>query len=125
MNDYDAIRETVFHYCEGYRDKDRERLEKAFALDVANMMGYIKGEDGKLKLFISKMKDAIDEWVAPDYTPFEFSEGKMLTVDIFSEVGATVLFDFGGKYIESYQLAKIDGAWKIVNKFIVNPETAK
>jgi hypothetical protein len=33
MNDYDAIKETVFHYYEGYRDKNRERLEKAFSLE--------------------------------------------------------------------------------------------
>ena len=121
MSDYEAIQETVFHYCEGYRHKDRERLEKAFALDIANMMGYIKGEDGRSKTFVVPMKEAIDEWVAPDYTPFEFGEGKMLAVDIFSEVGATVFFDFGGKYLESYQLAKISGTWRIVNKFIVNP----
>jgi hypothetical protein len=38
MSDYDAIKETVFHYFEGYRDKDRERLEKAFSLEIANMM---------------------------------------------------------------------------------------
>lgn len=31
MSDYEAISETVFHYCEGYRNKDRERLEKAFS----------------------------------------------------------------------------------------------
>ena len=63
------------------------------------MMGYIKGEGGELKLFISNMKDAINEWVDPDYTPLSLAKGKMLAVDIFSEVGATVLFDFGGKYI--------------------------
>lgn len=122
MSDYDGISETVFNYCEGYRHKDRERLEKAFSLDVANMMGYIKNEEGKLNLFAMTMRDAINDWVAPDYTPFEFGEGKMLAVDIFSEIGATVLFDFGGKYLESYQLAKIDGDWLIVNKFIVNPK---
>jgi len=121
MNDYEAIRETVFHYCEGYRSKDRQRLERAFALEIANMMGYIKNEKGELKTFSKSMKEAIDDWVAPDYTPFEFGEGVILAVDIFSPVGATVLFDFGGKYLESYQLAKIDGTWRIVNKFIVNP----
>ena len=121
MNDYEAIQATVFHYYEGYRDKDRQRLEKAFALEVASMMGYTRDEHGELGLFVSRMDDAIESWVAPDYTPFEFGEGKMLSVDIFSPVGATVLFDFGGKYLESYQLAKVDGDWQIVNKFIVNP----
>ena len=69
MNDYDAIKETVFHYYEGYRDKNRERLEKAFSLEVASMMGYIKNNEGELELFSMKMKDAIEQWVAPDYTP--------------------------------------------------------
>jgi hypothetical protein len=121
MNDYDAIKETVFHYYEGYRDKNRERLEKAFSLEVASMMGYIKNNEGEFELFSMKMKDAIEQWAAPDYTPFECSDGNMLAVDIFSNVGATVLFDFGGKYLESYQLVKINGAWLIVSKFIVNP----
>ena len=120
MSDYDAIKETVFHYCEGYRNKDRERLEKAFSLEIANMMGYIKNKEGKLELFSMTMRESIDEWVAPDYTPFEFGDGNILAIDIFSDVGATVLFDFGGRYLESYQLAKIDRAWRIVNKFIVN-----
>jgi len=85
------------------------------------MMGYKKNEEGKFELFLMTMRDAIDDWVAPDYMPFEFSDGKMLAVNIFSDVGATVLFDFGGRYLESYQLAKISGAWRIVNKFIVDP----
>lgn len=121
MSDYDEIRDTVFHYCEGYRTKDRQRLERAFALEVAIMTGYTRNEQGDLRLFTMSMRDAIDSWVAPDYEPFAFGEGKMLAVDLFSPVGATVLFDFGGKYLESYQLAKVDGTWQIVNKFIVNP----
>jgi hypothetical protein len=40
MKDYDAISETVFHYFEGYQTKDRERLEKAFVVNIANLMGY-------------------------------------------------------------------------------------
>jgi hypothetical protein len=40
MNDYDAIQETVLHYFEGYRIKNRERLERAFVIETANIMGY-------------------------------------------------------------------------------------
>ena len=42
MNDYDLIKETIFDYFEGYMTKDRGRLEKAFNVDVANMVGYWK-----------------------------------------------------------------------------------
>ena len=40
MDDYDAIKETIFHYFEGVKNKDRARLEQAFALDGANIIGY-------------------------------------------------------------------------------------
>jgi hypothetical protein len=78
MSDYEAISETVFHYCEGYRNKDRERLEKAFSLEVASMMGYIKNKDGDLELFSMSMRDAIDSWVAPVTLPLSFLMGIFL-----------------------------------------------
>ena len=86
-------------------------------------MGYIANEEGKLGLFSMSMKDAIDEWTAPDYKPFHCYEGEFLAVELFGDVGAYVLFNFGGRYLESLQIAKIDGEWKIVNKFIVNPRS--
>ena len=46
MSDYDEIKETIFHYFEGYQAKDRTRLERAFALDVAHIIGYAKNGDG-------------------------------------------------------------------------------
>ncbi|HEX7040357.1 MAG TPA: nuclear transport factor 2 family protein [Trueperaceae bacterium] len=124
MSDYEAIRETVFHYCEGYREKDRARLERAFAPNVAVMFGCTRNEHGRPEIWSAPIADSIDRWVAPEYTPFEFAEGRMLAVDIFSDVGATVLFDFGGKFLESYQLAKAGGQWRIVSKFIVDPDRA-
>ena len=39
MNDYDAIQQTLFNYFDGYTTKDREKLESAFELSVANMIG--------------------------------------------------------------------------------------
>ena len=33
MDDYDAIKETIYHYFDGSRTKDRTRLERAFAVD--------------------------------------------------------------------------------------------
>lgn len=120
MTDEDAIRATVFDYFEGYKAKDQARLERAFATDVANMMGYWKTESGALELFSKPIKELIDRWVSPDYTPFEFSDGKILDIQIFSAVGATVIFDCGGRFLDTFQLAKIDGDWRIVNKFFVD-----
>ena len=66
MDDYDAIKETISHYHEGYRNKDRARLERAFALDVAHIMGYAKNEEGELVLWSRPMRETIEKWVSDD-----------------------------------------------------------
>ena len=120
MTDHEAVKDTVLNYYEGYLHKDRFRLEKAFALEVANMQGYIEKDQGKRVLFSMTMSDAINEWTASDYVPFKCTQGTILNLTFFGDVGAVVLFDFGGKYLESLQLAKTDTGWQIVNKYIVN-----
>ena len=66
MDDFDAIKETIYHYFEGFQTKDRARLERAFALDVAHIMGYAKNSEGELVLWSRPMKETIDKWVSDD-----------------------------------------------------------
>lgn len=120
MTDEDAIKATVFDYFEGYKAKDRARLERAFATEVANMMGYWKSESGDRELFSKPMSTLIDTWTGPDYQPFDFGDGRILDIQVFGGVGATVIFDCGGRFLDTFQLAKIDGDWRIVNKFFVD-----
>lgn len=120
MSDYESIKDAVFDYFEGYKARDRGRLERAFALDIANMMGYWKNAQGELELFSKPMRELIDIWTDPDYSPHEFSNGQILSIHKFSDVGATVVFDCGGRFLDTFQLAKIDGSWRIVNKFFVD-----
>ena len=120
MKDYDAISETVFHYFEGYQVKDRQRLERAFAVDVAHMIGYWKNDKGEFELFSIPYKELIERWVDPEFTPQKFGAGNILSIHVFSEVGATVVFDCGGKFLDTFQMVKLDGCWKIANKFFVD-----
>ncbi|HSF95779.1 MAG TPA: nuclear transport factor 2 family protein [Thermohalobaculum sp.] len=120
MTDYEAIEATVTDYYEGYKTKDRARLERAFAVEVANLMGYRKGEGGKRVLSSTPIPEVIDRWTSPDTTPLKLGEGRILSVNIFSEVAAGVVFDFGGVFLDEFQMAKIDGQWRIVNKFFVD-----
>ena len=120
MSDYDEIKETIFHYFEGYQTKDRARLERAFALDVAHIMGYAKNEDGRLELWSRPMRDTIDKWVSDDDSLPKLTYGKILDIEIFSDVGATVLFDCGGRFKDTFQMVKLDGEWRIANKFYVD-----
>lgn len=118
QDDYDAIKTTIEHYFEGLKHGDRARLEKAFAVAHAHMKGYIKDEAGQLVVSSRPMKEVIDDWVSREPRP-DF-KGKILSINIFSEVAALATFDFNGIYTDAFQLAKIDGEWRIVNKFYVN-----
>jgi hypothetical protein len=120
MNDYELIKETIFDYFEGYMTKDRGRLEKAFNVNVANMVGYWKNPEGEQELIFISMKEEIDDWVSPEHSTFAFGEGKIISIHIFSKDGATAVFDCGGRFLDTFQLLKMDGSWKIVNKFFVD-----
>lgn len=117
MDDHDAIKETIFHYFEGYRTKDRARLERAFALDVAHIMGYAKNQDGDLELWSRPMPEIIDKWVSDDSALPKLAYGKVLSIEIQNDVTATAVFDCGGKFLDTFQLVKLNGEWRIANKF--------
>lgn len=116
--DYDAIKATIENYFDGLRFADRARLEQAFAVEYAHMKGYIKDADGKLVESSRPMHEVIDEWVARDPNPD--LKGRIVSINIYSDVAAQATFDFNGIYTDAFQLAKIDGQWRIMNKFYVN-----
>lgn len=106
MSDYDEIKDAVFDYFEGYKTKNRARLERAFAVDIANMMDYWKNPNGELELFSMPMHKLINTWVNPEYQPYELGDGKILAIQIFGDIGATVLFDCGGRFTDTSALFK-------------------
>ncbi len=120
MDDLDAIKETIYHYFEGFQTKDRARLERAFALDVAHIMGYAKNSEGELVLWSRPMKETIDKWVSDDSSLPKLDYGKVLSIEIHNDVSATAVFDCAGKFLDTYQLIKIDGEWRISNKLYVD-----
>jgi hypothetical protein len=116
--DYDAIAATIGDYFDGLRFADRARLEQAFAVDYAHMKGYIKDAKGNLVESSRPMSEVIDEWVARDPNPA--LRGSIVSINIYSEVAAQAIFDFNGIYTDAFQLAKINGQWRIMSKFYVN-----
>lgn len=46
-------------------------------------------------------------------------QGRILSLNLYCDIAATVLFDFNGVLIDAFQSARIDGDWRIVNKFFV------
>ena len=117
-DDYDAIKITIANYFEGFKHGDRSRLEQAFTIPNAHMKGYIKDDNGVLVEISRPINEVIDDWVSRKPSP-NF-KGKILSINIYSDVAAQATFDFNGIYIDAFQLAKINGQWRIVNKFYVN-----
>lgn len=117
MSDYDAIKTTIFNYFDGIRHADRARLEKAFAVDAGHMKGYLQNAEGEWELSVRPMNEVIDDWSSRKPSPD--MRGEIEAINIYSDVAATVLFDFNGVYTDAFHLAKIDGEWRIVNKFYI------
>ena len=120
MTEHDAIAQTISHYYDGYKTKDRALLERAFATEVAQMVGYSTVPSGKLELWAKPITEIIDRWVDPDYELLPFAEGRVLDIQIFSPVAASVVFDCGGIFMDSFQMVKQDGTWRIANKLFVD-----
>ena len=118
MSDYDAIKTTIFNYFEGLKSADRGRLEQAFAVDAGHMKGYLKGKDGQYSLSSRPMNEVIDDWSQRE--PNADMQGRILDLNVYNDVAATVLFDFNGIFIDAFQLAKIGGEWRIINKFYID-----
>ena len=113
MKDQQAIEATVFDYFDGMKSKDKARLERTFALDVAQMVGF--EADGTL--FTEPVAELLDRWCAPEFDLSSLGDGKILKLHQFDDQGATVLLDCGGAFVDHLQLAKVQGQWQIVSKF--------
>ncbi len=117
-SDYDEIETTIFNYFDGIKEVSRERLEAAFAVDVAHMKGYVRDKDGTPQLSSRPMREVIDGWLKR--VPAPEMQGKITSINVFSPSAAIAVFDFNGVFIDTFQLAKLGGEWKIVNKFYVD-----
>ncbi len=118
--DNELISTTIFNYFEGLKHADRTRLEAAFAVEIAHMKGYVRDAEGKLQLTSRPMREVIDGWVKR--TPTPDMVGQILVINIFNPRAAIAVFDFNGVYTDTLQLAKIEGQWRIVNKFYVDAQ---
>lgn len=118
VTDYDGIKSALDDYFDGLRLADRQRLERAFAVEHAHMKAYIKDSEGVRVESSRPMNEVIDEWVAREPNPA--LSGAITSINIYSDVGAQATFNFDGRYTDAFQLAKIDGRWRIMTKFYVD-----
>lgn len=117
-NDDEAICETVRRYFEGRKHADRARLETAFAVEAGHTTGYLRDREGRFALSVRPLREVIEGWV--QRAPAADMQGRILSLQVFNGISALVAFDFNGLFIDTFQLAKIDGEWKILNNFFVD-----
>ena len=118
MSDYQAIEKTINQYFNGLKNADRKMLESAFMVEKGHMKGYLNGTTEKKELTSRPMSEVIDDWASRDPNPN--LKGEIISVNIYSDVAATALFNFNDIFIDSFQLAKTDDGWKIVNKYYID-----
>jgi len=83
-------------------------------------MGYAKNAEGELVLWSRPMRETIEKWVSDDSSLPKLDYGKILSNEIHNDVAATAVIDCAGKFLDTYQLIKMDGEWRISNKLYVN-----
>lgn len=111
-----AVEACVVDYFQGLKTADRDRIERAFAEEVAVMIGP-KAAGGSLVRY--EIPGVIDRWAGNPNPPGESDDYEILSVEIVDERLATVTFRFTDRYYDAFLLIKHDGEWQIVTKAFV------
>ena len=115
-SDIGAIKSAIHAYFDGVREGDRSKLEQAFIPSNAHMK-YLEHKAGK---------DTVQSWqdgVVFDRltdNPDASLKGEILSINIYNPKAAFATFDFNGAFVDGFQLVKVNGQWRIVNKLYVD-----
>ena len=115
-SDLESIKAAIHSYFDGVREGDRSKLETAFVPSDAHMK-YLATENGV---------DTVQSWqdgvVFSRLTenPDASLKGEILSINIYNPKAAFATFDFNGEFIDGFQLVKMNGQWRIVNKLYVS-----
>ncbi len=115
-----AIENAVFDYFHGQGQASSRRLHRAFAANIASMVGVIPSDNGEDKLRVWRdMNEIIANWSANPEPPGDKRDGEIISLEIADERLATVLFRSTDMYYDALILAKVAGEWKIVSKAFI------
>lgn len=113
--DVDMIEAVVADYFDGVREGDRGKLERAFAESDAHMK-FLSREDGGQAVKTWAGSAVLDRLSG---VPDESRVGRIRSIDVYHPDAAFVVFDFDDAFVDGFQMLRIDGAWRIVNKTYV------
>ena len=111
LSEYDAIAKTVQHYIDGAKSGRGVDMKPAFHHD-ATIFGYV-GAD----LFAGPIQGLLD-WNDKN-GPATGLQARIASIDIIGTI-ATVRLELdnwtGHRFTDLFNLLKVDGEWKIMNK---------
>lgn len=111
VSDYDAIIAIIQHYIDGARSGRGAEMKPAFH-DDATIYGYV-GPD----LFAGPIQGLYD-W-NDENGPAKDIESRIVSIDIVETVASVRLESdnwTGHRFTDFFNLLKVDGKWKIMNK---------
>lgn len=112
-----AIRATINNYFEGIKERDKSKLAKAF-LDSDAHMKFVRTRGGKQSVSVADYNQTLKRLSSGRKNPD--LKGKILSIDIYNPIAAFAVFDFDNRYIDGFQLVKVNGNWRIINKTFVD-----
>ena len=126
--DIALINTTIKNYFDGYINRDRDLLNKAFEMENGAMKVPATNEQGIETIENSYFKDLIPKWASKEklseailseseltILDIDIVDGKIASAKINMKVGETT-------YIDILSLQKINQAWKITNKIFTVQE---
>lgn len=115
-----AITAAVLDYFHGQGQGSAERLNRAFAVEHASMVGVMRSDDGAETLRAWKdMREPIANWSKTPNPDAPDRDGEVLDMHIADGRIATVMFRSTDRFYDALTLVKIDGEWKIAAKVFV------
>ncbi len=111
-----AVKAAVLDYFQGQGQASADRLNKAFAEDVAVMVSPAREGPGFQR---REMSEIIPAWASNSNPIGERSDYSFLSVEIVDDRLATVTFRSTDRFYDALTLIKHSGEWQIVAKAYV------
>ncbi len=113
-SDSAAIVAAARDYALGVADHNVARIERAFAMDQAQLKLVLE-QDGKPVVFVIPIRDLMEKiWLKMPKSPDHFVE--VINLNVIEGRYATIVVNNNNDFLDQLSLYKINGRWRIVDK---------
>jgi hypothetical protein len=122
-SDHEAIIRAAHDYALGVANHDVARLERAFAMDQAQLKLVLE-ENGTPVIYVIPIRDLMEKvWLQIPQSPDHFVE--VMNINVIEGKYATIVINNNNQFFDQLSLYKIEDEWKIVDKLAIrHPDAA-